>query len=91
MCLKANKAEENIKNISSSFSYVEEDDLHHESVVSSIKASLSLHFDVPLESVDVVSNYNEGYLQTQYAVIFLSTSDIERITKQEANGQRNEV
>jgi len=92
MCLKANQAEENINKISSSsFSYSEEDDLYQESNINSIKASLALYFDVPLESVDVASNYNEGYLQVQYAVIFLSPSNIETITKQEVNEPRKEL
>jgi hypothetical protein len=81
-CLKLNKAEEQIKQISSSsFLSSEEDDLNQESEINSTRASLALHFGVPLESVDIASNYEGGYLQTQYAVIFLSPTDIETITK----------
>ena len=88
MCLKANQAEEKIKQISSTVPsmYEDEEDFYQESKLSSIKASLSLNLNVPIDSVDIVTNYVDGYLQIQYAVVFISPADIERITSQEING-----
>jgi hypothetical protein len=88
-CFKSQKAEEKIKDISKPFfTELEEEDLYVESEINSTKASIALHFNVSLESVDVISGYSNGSLQIQYAVIFLSPSDIEKTIQQGTNEQR---
>ena len=83
-CLKTVEAEKEVNRLMKSISsgIDEEDYLYQEEKINEIKASLSMRFRVPLESVDVVSNFEDGSLQVQYAVIFLSPSDIEMLDKE---------
>ena len=58
----------------------EEDSSSSESRINSIKASIAAKFNVPLDSVDVVSTVDNAELKIQYATVFLSSIDVGRIT-----------
>lgn len=59
----------------------EEDDVTIESRINEIRASIASRFNVPLEAVDIASSISSGGLVVQYATVFLSSSDVARISK----------
>jgi hypothetical protein len=67
--------------LGSSVSYMEEDSSSEESNINSIRASIAAKFNVSLESVDVISTFENQELKIQYATVFLSSLDVGRITK----------
>ena len=51
-----------------------------------MKASLSSHFGIPIDAVDVVMTDDAGNLRMRYATIFLTERDVRRITGQQHGG-----
>lgn len=66
---------------SSSATYMDDDSSSDESHINNIRASIASKFNVALDSVDVVSTVENHELKIQYAMVFLSSSDVSRITK----------
>ena len=58
-----------------------EDDQTVESHINEIRASIASRFSVPLEAVDIVSSIATGEVVVSYATVFLSQSDIRRISQ----------
>jgi hypothetical protein len=67
--------------LNSATSYMEEDSSSEEFRINSIKASIAAKFNVSLDSVDVVSAFENQELKIQYATVFLSSLDVGKITK----------
>lgn len=59
----------------------EDDDQTVESRINEIRASIASRFSVPLEAVDIVSSIATGEVVVSYATVFLSQSDIRRISQ----------
>jgi hypothetical protein len=49
--------------------------------INEIRASIAARFNVPLEAVDIASSISAGGLVVQYATVFLSGSDVARISE----------
>jgi hypothetical protein len=81
-CFKSvNMGRELMKLSSSTTPYEEEEESSgSEFRISSIRASIAAKFNVPLDSVDVVSTLSNSELKIQYATVFLSSVDVDRIT-----------
>ena len=80
-CFKSVNMGKQMMQLGSSVSYMEEDSSSEESHINSIKASIAAKFNVSLDSVDVVSTFENQELKIQYATVFLSSLDVGRITK----------
>jgi hypothetical protein len=52
----------------------------NESLINDMRASIASHFGVQLDSVDVISTDVGGSLKIQCATVFLSSSDVYRIS-----------
>lgn len=61
--------------------YIDDDTSSDESLINDIRASIASRFNVSLDSVDVISTIENSELKIQYATVFLSSSDVGRITK----------
>jgi hypothetical protein len=51
-----------------------------ETEVRMMQASLSSQFNIPIDSVDVVTADEAGILRVRYATIFLTEKDVRRLT-----------
>jgi hypothetical protein len=80
-CFKSVNMGKQMMQLGSSVSYMEEDSSSEESNINSIRASIAAKFNVSLESVDVISTFENQELKIQYATVFLSSLDVGRITK----------
>ena len=80
-CFKSVSMGKQMLQLGSAVSYMEEDSSSEESRINSIKASIAAKFNVSLDSVDVVSAFENQELKIQYATVFLSSLDVGRITK----------
>jgi hypothetical protein len=49
--------------------------------ISKIRATISSRFQIPLEAIDIVANDVNGQLVIKHALIFLSSSDVDRLSK----------
>jgi len=58
-----------------------DDDQTVESRINEIRASIASRFSVSLEAVDIVSSIATGEVVVSYATVFLSQSDIRRISQ----------
>ena len=65
----------------SSSAYIDDETSSDESLINEIRASIASRFNVSLDSVDVISTIENNELKIQYATVFLSSSDVGRITK----------
>jgi hypothetical protein len=65
----------------SSGAYIDDETSSGESLINDIRASIASRFNVSLDSVDVISTIENNELKIQYATVFLSSSDVGRITK----------
>jgi|LakMenEpi03Aug12_release.lakeMendotaPanAssembly.Ray.scaffolds.fasta_scaffold137979_3 hypothetical protein len=79
-CFKSVNMGRELMKLGSSTVLYEEDSSSSESRINSIKASIAAKFNVPLDSVDVVSTVDNAELKIQYATVFLSSIDVGRIT-----------
>lgn len=61
--------------------YVDDDSSSSESLINETRASIASRFNVPLESVDVVSIVENSELKIQYVTVFLSSAEVSRIMK----------
>ncbi len=80
-CFKSVNMGKQMLQLGSGTSYIEEDSSSEEFRINSIKASIAAKFNVSLDSVDVVSAFENQELKIQYATVFLSSLDVGRITK----------
>lgn len=80
-CFKSLNMGKQMLQLGSGTSYMEEDSSSEEFHINSIKASIAAKFNVSLDSVDVVSAFENQELKIQYATVFLSSLDVGRITK----------
>ena len=80
-CFKSLNMGKQMLQLGSGTSYVEEDSSSEEFRINSIKASIAARFNVSLDSVDVVSAFENQELKIQYATVFLSSLDVGKITK----------
>jgi hypothetical protein len=82
-CSRAEEKNKEIKALSAgaAIKYRDSDEryISNEISISKTRASLSAKFGVPLESIDVAVNDVNGIFQIQYALVFLSSSDVDRI------------
>jgi hypothetical protein len=46
-----------------------------------MKAAIASRFKIPLEAIDIVATDISGNLVVKHALVFLSSSDVARITK----------
>jgi hypothetical protein len=63
-------------NIDDNIKFVEE-----EIDISKMKAAIASMFKIPLEAIDIVATDISGNLVVKHALVFLSSSDVARITK----------
>ena len=80
-CFKSVNMGKQMLQLGSATSYMEEDSSSEEFRINSIKASIAAKFNVSLDSVDVVSAFENQELKIQYATVFLSSLDVGKITK----------
>ena len=80
-CFKSVNMGKQMLQLGSATSYIEEDSSSEEFRINSIKASIAAKFNVSLDSVDVVSAFENQELKIQYATVFLSSIDVGKITK----------
>lgn len=80
-CFKSLNMGKQMLQLGSGTSYMEEDSSSEEFRINNIKASIAAKFNVSLDSVDVVSAFENQELKIQYATVFLSSLDVGRITK----------
>lgn len=80
-CFKSVNMGKQMLQLNSATSYMEEDSSSEEFRINSIKASIAAKFNVSLDSVDVVSAFENQELKIQYATVFLSSLDVGKITK----------
>lgn len=67
--------------------FIDDDELASiETETQMMKASLSAHFGIPIDAVDVVMTDDAGNLRMRYATIFLTERDVRRITGQQHGG-----
>lgn len=67
--------------------FIDDDELASiETETQMMKASLSAHFGIPIDAVDVVMTDDAGNLRMRYANIFLTERDVRRITGQQHGG-----
>lgn len=80
-CFKSVNMGKQMLQLGSATSYMEEDSSSEEFRINSIRASIAAKFNVSLDSVDVVSAFENQELKIQYATVFLSSIDVGKITK----------
>ena len=81
-CYKSTNLGKQLMNLSGSSNvYIDDDTSSDESLINDIRASIASRFNVSLDSVDVISTIENSELKIQYATVFLSSSDVGRITK----------
>ncbi len=84
-CSRAEQKNKEIKALSAGaeIKYRDTDEryISNEISISKTRAALSAKFGIPLESIDVAVNDVNGIFQIQYALVFLSSSEIDRICK----------
>lgn len=80
-CFKSVSMGKQMLQLGSATSYMEEDSSSEEFRINSIRASIAAKFNVSLDSVDVVSAFENQELKIQYATVFLSSIDVGKITK----------
>jgi len=82
-CYRANQMQVELsglkKNLQTSVDI--DDDQTVESRINEIRASIASRFSVSLEAVDIVSSIATGEVVVSYATVFLSQSDIRRISQ----------
>jgi hypothetical protein len=49
--------------------------------ISRMKASIASKFNIPLDAIDIVANDVDGKLQVKHALLFLSSSDVARLSQ----------
>lgn len=85
-CLRAEKVESTMASLAIAqprATFIDDDELASiETETQMMKASLSSHFGIPIDAVDVVMTDDAGNLRMRYATIFLTERDVRRITGQ---------
>ena len=86
-CLRAEKVETTMASLAIAqprATFIDDDELASiETETQMMKASLSSHFGIPIDAVDVVMTDDAGNLRMRYATIFLTERDVRRITGQQ--------
>lgn len=89
-CLRAEKVESTMASLAIAQprnTFIDDDELASiETETQMMKASLSAHFGIPIDAVDVVMTDDAGNLRMRYATIFLTERDVRRITGQQHGG-----
>jgi hypothetical protein len=89
-CLRAEKVESTMASLAIAqprATFIDDDELASiETETQMMKASLSAHFGIPIDAVDVVMTDDAGNLRMRYATIFLTERDVRRITGQQHGG-----
>ena len=84
-CLRADKKDDEIKALSAgampTYVDVDEQSAEEEIAVNRTRASLAARFKIPLDAIDVVVADVNGNLLIKHALVFLSSSDVVRLTK----------
>jgi dTDP-4-amino-4,6-dideoxygalactose transaminase len=60
---------------------INEKNAEEEIDISRMKAAIASRFKIPLEAIDIVASDISGNLVVKHALVFLSSSDIARLSK----------
>jgi hypothetical protein len=84
-CLRAVKKDGEMKALTAGAVPTDIDDnvkfVEEEIDISKMKAAIASKFKIPLEAIDIVATDISGNLVVKHALVFLSSSDVARITK----------
>lgn len=85
-CLRAEAKDEEIKALTSGVQQIDTSDINQklaseEIDISRTKAAIATRFNIPIEAIDVVVADINGNLVIQHALLFLSASDVARLSR----------
>jgi hypothetical protein len=88
-CLKAEAKNQEMKALGAGVQTIQIDDINEklaaeEIDISRTKAIIATRFQIPIEAIDVVATDVNGNLVIQHALLFLSASDVARLSRNQS-------
>lgn len=88
-CLKAEAKNQEMKALGAGAQAIQIDDINEklateEIDISRTKAIIATRFQIPIEAIDVIATDVNGNLVIQHALLFLSASDVARLSRNQS-------